>query len=118
MTEKEFYKKFKGVNCPVCRGAKMPSFDPAKINEENFSDELRFKSYVFKFIEGDELTNDTISIEWESQEWDSHGIDDLVEEIRRCFKHIGFVGNVELTAWERGQKGSEEYEAYREFDVI
>lgn len=118
MTEKEFNRKFKGVNAPIYRGAPMPPFDPAMVNESKFADELRVKWYYFSFIEGDSSANGTVNVKWESQEWDADGIDGLVEEIRRCLKHIGFVGNVVLEIWERGEKGSGEYEAYREFDVI
>ena len=114
MTEKEFNCKFKGVNAPEYRGAPMPPFDPAMVNESKFADELRFKTYEFNFIEGDSSTNDTVNVKWESQEWDADGIDGLVEEIRRCLKHIGFAGNVKLEIWEHSENGS----AYREFDVI
>ena len=117
MTEKEFNRKFKGVNAPEYRGAPMPPFDPAMVNESKFADELRLKSCEFNFIEGDSSANDTVNVKWESQEWDADDIAGLVEEIRRCLKHIGFVGNVELEIWERGEKGSSEYEAYHEFDV-
>ena len=102
---------------PIYRGAPFPKFDPSKINEKNFDDELREKWSSFKFIEGDDYTNDTIAIEWESQEW-TDDIESLVNEIARFLKYHHFIGNVELTIYERGYKGTGECEAYREFEIV
>lgn len=116
MTENEFHSVFHGVNCPKYRGAQQPPFDKYAINESQFSDELRFKSFNTQFIEGNNTTQDTIKVEWESQEWDYHGIDGVVDEIKRCFKECGFRGIVELSIWERGEKGGD-CDTWREFEI-
>lgn len=103
MTSDEFYRKFKGVNCPKCRGAKMPPFRPDKVNEAKFADELRFKEYDFDFREGDDKNGDLLLVKWVSQDWDKAGVLELAAEIERCMKHIGFIGTVWLEAHMRGE---------------
>jgi len=114
MTKTKFYSLFGGVAGPSCAGAPYPKFKPSCINESKFANELRMKEMSTEFIVGDEATNDTIAVDWKSQEWNDAAVDGLVEEIRRCFKHIGFAGNVELKVHSRSSEG----EAYREFEVI
>lgn len=103
MTSDEFYRKFRGVNGPACRGAKMPPFNPSKVNESKFSDDMRFKEYNFDFKEGNEDEGDIVVVNWTSQCWDRTGFLELAAEIERCMKHIGFVGHVWLEAHMRGE---------------
>lgn len=116
MTKDKFYKKFKGVNTPPCRGAKMPDFNPAMVNEEKFSDALRFKSYDFNFIEGSDGDPDVVEITWVSQDWDDY--ESFVNEITRCMKHIGFTGDIHLDLYMRGEKGNPECSEYIEWSIF
>ena len=119
MTENEFYRKFHGVATPKYRGAPAPKFDEFAINEPKFADELRFKDYKIDFIEGVDGSSDKINIDWTSYEWaGSEGVDSLVAEITRCFKKIGFNGNVVLNIWKRDEQDNPEYEDYREFKIV
>lgn len=113
MTENEFNHKFKGVNAPSCRGAKQPAFNPAKINESKFADELRFKDVNFDFIDGKDAIKDTVHINWVSYSWPDDGAKSLVEEIKRCFKFIGFKGIVALDVCDR----DEDDDDYIEFEI-
>ena len=120
MTKTEFDKIFNDdliVNGPQYRGAPQPAFDPGKVNESRFADELRPKWWNFSFIECNDTIDDTVVVEWKSQEW-SYDIDSLIDELTRCLKYHKFAGNVELTVYERGCKGSGECEDYREFEII
>jgi len=96
MTEKEFDKKFHEVIGPTCRGAAYPEFDPAGINESKFEDACRYKEYDVSFNE----KHQTIKIDWKTQEDCSHH-EKFVEELVRCFKHIGFEGLIKLRLYDR-----------------
>lgn len=108
MTESEFNKKFHGVVGPAYRGAKYPKFDPAGINELNFSDDLRLKNYDDHFHTDDDGNIAEVVIDWESQLWDENGIDGLKDEIARCFKHIGYDGKTTLHVFDRDGEGDVE----------
>lgn len=95
MDAKTFNMVWSGVLSPYCRGAEYPAFDPAAINCSLFADELRPKEYSFS------LKNDVLEIEWISQRWCKP--DSLVKEIRRCMLHIGFVGEVRMKIYKRGE---------------
>ena len=94
MTRTEFYEKFKGVNGPAFRGARMPEFNRAAVNESAFPDPLRYKENCFDFREGSGENGDHLDVTWVSQGWDN--TDELVAEITRCLKCIVFVGTVYL----------------------
>ena len=96
MTKKQFSSRFHGVNGPEYRGAPYPKFDPAAVNECEFSDELRFKNYDFSFKD-----DGSIDIDWESQSWDEDGIDELSAEIKHCLDYIGFRGHAMLSVHDR-----------------
>ena len=96
MTKKQFNSRFHGVNIPAYRGAPYPKFDPAAVNESEFSDALRFKNYDFSF-----KNDGSIDIDWESQSWDEDGIDGFVNEVKRCLKHIGFEGDCTIHLFDR-----------------
>ncbi len=97
MTEKQFNHRFHGVNGPKYRGAPHPKFDPAAINESEFSDALRLKECEFN-IDDD---NGHLSIDWKSQSWDEDGIDGFIDEVKRCLKHIGFEGDCTIHLFDR-----------------
>ena len=123
MTSDEFYRKFKGANCPVYRGAKMPPFDPAKINESKFADELRYKEFSCDFYEGESTEDgkdvDHIELKWKTQDWNDDGIDGFVAEVKRCFMHIGFVGSVHLAVWLRGESPrSKRWSVHKVIDIL
>lgn len=101
MTTKEFNKLFHGVACPKYRGAAYPKFDPAAINESKFSDALRFKDFNTDFMCDPDGEISTVEIDWMSQDWDENGIDGFKAEIERCFRHIGYLGNVEIHVYDR-----------------
>ena len=94
MNSSVFYKSFHGVNGPKWRGAKMPEFDPAAINEEMFPDELRFNEYAtsIEHINGTGM----FTLDYESQGWNEEGLKDFYLEVKRCLKVIGFYGNVKI----------------------
>ena len=92
MTAKEFFKRFKGINSPRHYAEPCPKFNPAKINTQEFSHELRPKNVDFVYGEGKNGEEDELLIKWESQSWTDTS--SLVKEIRRCMVHIGFVGSV------------------------
>jgi len=100
MTREKFFARFRGYNGPEHRGAPLPPFDPAAINPSQFADELRLKYYEMKY----EAAKSRVTIYWDSQSW-SDDTDSLKEEIRRCFHHIGFRGNVVLSLAARGERG-------------
>ncbi len=102
MTEDEFNRKFRGVNCPNCRGAKQPPFDPAAVNESRFADELRFKEYGFSFHEGTGNDDDIVQVRWVTQDWNKDGLFGFLEEVVRCMRHIGFRGIVLTVMYRRG----------------
>lgn len=108
MDSKTFWKQWKGINIPEYRGAPAPEFDPAKINETEFADELRIKELDSDFIPGENGNEDRVKLEWAAQSWNADGLNGLVDEIKRCFKYIGFIGKVELEIWERGCRGEDE----------
>lgn len=113
MTEKRFFELFKGIASPECRGAPYPKFDPAKINESMFADELRCKSYQFDFRQGREGGDDELIVRWTSQNWAE--TDTFVHEVRRCLVHIGFVGRVKILMNQRGYGVYTECGARRRF---
>lgn len=113
MTKKRFFDIFKGIAAPKCRGAPYPKYDPAKINESLFSDELRCKSYRFDFKQGRNGNEDQLIIHWESQGWDDP--DTFVKEVRRCMSHIGFVGTVKILMHQRSYGVYTERGARRRF---
>lgn len=115
MTKEEFNGKFKGVNGPSYRGAPMPKFNPTMVNESEFPDELRFKEYDFDFTEGGEGSEDTLDITWISQVWEC--TDKLIAEIKRCLKHIGFVGTVYLNIRMRGERQRSKYAESHTFKI-
>lgn len=102
MTKKQFNSRFHGVNGPAYRGAPMPAFDPAAVNESEFSDALRFKTYDFSF-----KSDGCIDIDWELQSWDEDGIDGLIAEIKRCLGCIGFTGHAMLSVHDRDGENEE-----------
>ena len=104
MTKEEFERKFRGVNGPAYRGARMPAFNESAVNESAFPDDLRYKEYSFDFKEG---ADDHIDVVWISQSWDC--TDKLLAEIKRCLKYIGFVGTVYLRIRMRGETWNSEY---------
>ena len=113
MSKKVFFKRFKGYNGPEHRGAPFPPFDPAALNPALFADELRLKYYSIKYDE----TKPRVTIYWDSQSW-SEDTDSLKSEIRRCFHHIGFRGNVILNLARRGERGIPDgYHEYIRFVV-
>ena len=102
-TKTLFDKKFLGVISPECSGASYPEFNPAGINESRFSHSLRPKEYAIRVV-----NDDTIEIDWKSQNWDyDHGIDSLVAEINRCFAYIGLNVEVKLHVHARDGNPSE-----------
>ena len=107
MTEKEFGKKFHGVISPKYRGAPTPKFDPVGINEQKFSDDLRFKEYDIDLESNADGEIAKVVIDWRSQCWDPDGIDGVVDEVTRCFKNIGYDGDVELHIYDRDGEGDE-----------
>ena len=113
MTEKRFFELFKGIAAPECRGAPYPKYDPAKINESMFADELRCKSYQFDFRQGRKGDDDELTVRWTSQGWDE--TDTFVREVRRCLMHIGFVGRVKILMNQRSYGVYTERGARRRF---
>lgn len=107
MTRTEFYGKFKGVNGPVCRGARMPEFNKAAVNEGAFPDPLRYKENEFDFKQGSGDGGDHLDITWVSQEWDK--TDELIAEITRCLKYVGFYGTVFLQIRMRGESWDSDF---------
>lgn len=96
MTNKEFDKKFHGVISPKCRGAAYPKFDPAGINESKFEDDCRYKECDIDF----NSEHGIVKIDWTTQSNCScHKM--FVEELVRCFKHIGFDGLIKLRLHDR-----------------
>lgn len=113
MTKKRFFELFKGVAMPDHRGAPYPKYDPAKINEAMFADELRCKSYQFDFRQGSKGGGDELTVRWTSQGWDE--TDTFVREVRRCLMHIGFVGSVKILMNQRSYGVYTERGARRRF---
>ena len=100
MTIKEFNKCFHNVAGKVHSGAPYPPFDPAAINESKISYDFRYKEYSIDF-ECKDNDISTIKINWMSQSWDESGFEGFKNEVERCFKHIGYKGNVELHVYDR-----------------
>ena len=113
MTEKRFFELFKGIAAPERRGAPYPKYDPAKINESMFADELRCKYYQFNFRQGREGDDDELTVRWTSQNWAE--TDTFVREVRRCLMHIGFVGRVKILMNQRSYGVYTECGARRRF---
>lgn len=84
MNAKEFVNEFYDVPNTF----EDDDYDKGAINECNFSSYLRCK-YGNSDIESD----DTISIEWCSQEWDDP--DDFFREVGRCYRYLAKVNNLE-----------------------
>ena len=100
MTINEFNALFHRAIGPKCAGAPYPEFDPAAINESKIPYDLRYKEYSIDF----EYKNTDISkikIDWMSQSWDEDGLKGFKAEIERCFKHIGYKGDVEIHVYDR-----------------
>lgn len=91
MIAEEFVRKHSRVhvNGPKYRGAPQPPFEDEKINESEFSDNLRVKSIN---IETNEYN--VISIDWESQLWDEN-FKDFIMEFKRCYKYLAKKFNLE-----------------------
>lgn len=71
------------VSGPKSRGARQPEFNPAAVNESNFGDNLRYKSYYCEVI------GDRLFIKWVTQEpFIDAEAPALVEEIKRCIDHL------------------------------
>ena len=115
MTRNEFNRKFHGVVTDEYVGAPYPAFDHHAVNEKAIDNELRFKWYDFDFEEAKDGI-DTITVKWQSYSWPNDAlvaVNGLVEEVKRCLKSIGFIGNVVLDVNDR----SKENFAHREFTV-
>lgn len=71
------------VNGPAYRGARMPQFNASSINESQFNDNLREKSFQCTIL-GDSLT-----IDWTTQEqFTDSEAKELVDEIERAVWYL------------------------------
>lgn len=71
------------VNGPLYRGARMPKFNPAQINESEFSDNLRMKSFTCSIF------GDSLEIDWTTQEpFTPSEAKELVAEIERAVEYL------------------------------
>lgn len=71
------------VNGPVYRGARMPKFNPAQINESEFSDNLRMKCFECNIL------GNSLEIDWTTQEpFTSIEAKELVDEIERAVEYL------------------------------
>lgn len=71
------------VNGPVYRGARMPKFNPAQINESEFSDNLRMKRFKCNIL------GNSLEIDWTTQEpFTSSEAKELVDEIERAVEYL------------------------------
>ena len=84
MTAEEFVRKHGKVhvNGPKYRGGPNPPFEDDRINESEFSDDLRVKS-----LNIDTNYYNVISIDWESQAWDDN-FKDFIIEVKRCYNYL------------------------------
>lgn len=71
------------VNGPMYRGARMPEFNPAQINESEFNDNLRMKSFKCSIF------GDNLEIDWTTQEpFTPSEARELVDEIERAVEYL------------------------------
>lgn len=71
------------VNGPMYRGARMPEFNPAQINESEFSDNLRMKSFQCSIF------GDSLEIDWTTQEpFTPSEAKELIDEIERAVEYL------------------------------
>ena len=113
MTKPDFYSLYKGVNGKATARASTPEFNPSCINESKFAYDLRFKEVTTDFTEGKNGNVDEVVVDWQSQSWPDDGIDAFIDEVKRCFKHIGFKGLVKVNLYDRDGDN----EAYHEIEI-
>lgn len=87
-----------GTNCPVCRGAEHPAFDPLKINESRFPDGMRFKEV--NWLPGNDENH--IRLDWLTQEpYTESDVDLFIEEVSRAVRANKYTGKLTIEIQDR-----------------
>ena len=87
-----------GVNCPPCRGAEQPEFNPLKINESRFPDCMRFKEVCY----GPGDCESHLTLDWTTQEaYTEADVDQFIAEVGRAFRANHYTGRLTIEIQDR-----------------